>query len=130
MARKLRADDEVVRFHSVWLGPPGYTLPWHARYYAYVLGFWIFIIICLFEALAPGISISIVPIWEMCITIMVTSILMTAVDHDKPLTAILRSVHQVTMAPAPDKTDVIRVRPTLGPHIKTTKDPLHAPSEG
>lgn len=131
MPRRLRPDDDIRRFAAVWLGPPGKTLPWRARYSAYVLGFAIFSLILLIGALTP-IPVGSPPTWELAITMLATTLLMTAVDYDKPLTAAVRSALAVLVSRriAEHEDEPVTRRPVLHRTIKTTRKPLHeAPSD-
>lgn len=126
MARRIEADDEVRRFNAVYLGPPGYSLPFHARYSAYAVGAAIFAVILLIEAITP-LSVGLPPIWEGVFTVLGTSVVMSAVDHDKPLGPVVRSAVNVARAPRPRPERITRTRPRAG-YIKITKDPIHEAS--
>lgn len=86
---RLYSDDDVRRTNLVWHGPTGWTLPWSARYLAYVTGLCVFVAILLIEAVTP-IPSSYIPVWEVSITVLVTTALMMLVDHDRPLPSVLR----------------------------------------
>lgn len=123
MARRLEPDDEVRRFSAVYLGPPGWDLPFHVRYSAYALGALIFATVLLFEALTP-VPIGTPPTWELAITVLGTYAVMQAVDHDKPLPAVTGNALEAlriatTRNPAPQQ-----IRPRLANIVKTTKEPL------
>lgn len=85
---RLFADDDVRRVNAVWLGPHGYTLPFAARYSAWVVCAVIFGLIVLFEAVTP-MSVSTVPVWEAMIAMVATTWLMTLVNHDTPIGSVL-----------------------------------------
>lgn len=122
MAVRIEADDEIRRFVSVWLGPPGWALPFRIRYIAYGLWFTLFLAILLFEAITP-LHVGVPPVWEFTIAVLTTNGLMMAVDHDKPLTAVVQNL--VNVATAPGHPRPLRaVRPSLGRTVKTTKDPI------
>jgi hypothetical protein len=122
MPRRIEPDDEVRRFAAVWLGPPGYSLPWRARYAAYAVGAAIFMLILLVEAITP-LAVGIPPVWEICITVLATSALMMAVDHDRPLSAAIRNVITVARAPRPQADTPVHRRPVLR-RVKITRKPL------
>lgn len=122
MPRRIETDDEVRRFNFVFLGPQGKTLPWHARYASYGVGAGVFLTILLIEALTP-LHVGVPPVWEAVITILVTSYVMSAVDHDKPIQAVLRNVVDVARAPRPSSTGTRVSRPASG-IVKITKDPI------
>ena len=42
---RLPVDDEIYNVNSVWLGPPGRTLPFRARYVAYAVGAVVFVLL-------------------------------------------------------------------------------------
>ena len=42
---RLPVDDEIYNVDAVWLGPPGKTLPFRARYVAYAVGAVIFLLL-------------------------------------------------------------------------------------
>lgn len=129
MPRKLRPDDDVRRFASVWLGPPGYSFPWRARYLAYMVGFAIFAAILLIEAITP-LHVGIPPIRELAVTMLATTAIMTAVNHDVPLNAAIRNVVNVLRAPRPnqDQLGTSRVRP-VARRVKITRTPIHLDPE-
>lgn len=112
MPRRIEGDDEVYRFRAVWLGPADVDLPFHARYLAYGVGFSVFAAILLFEAITP-LSVGVPPMWEFSITIFLTCVVMSAVDHDKPLAAVLHNAATVARTPRPASDRVIRHRPAL-----------------
>ncbi len=105
MPRRLEADDEVRRFRGVYLGPDDFTLPWAARYSAYATGAVIFITVLLVEAVLPGVSVGVPPLWELVFTIIGTTAVMTAVDHDKPLGPVVKNAVQAARVPRPHPTD-------------------------
>lgn len=119
----VETDDEITRFASVYLGPPGKTLPFHVRYTAYLLGLVIFTSIILIEALLPVVSVGAPPSWELAITMVTTAGIMYAVDYDKPPAEVIRNLVTVTRirrhpAPVPTATT-----PSLS-GIKITRDPV------
>lgn len=121
MPRRLMPDDEVRRFNAVYLGPKGWTLLWHARYSAYGTGAAIFVAILLVEALTP-LSVGKPPIWEIAFTVLGTTLLMTAVDHDKPVQAVLSNLANVYRHRDPGEApEHVQPRARM---IKTTKDPI------
>lgn len=117
-------DDDVWRFQSVWLGPPGYTLPFHVRYVAYVLGASIYVGIILIEAVLPVVSVSTPPFYELLVTLLVTALIMNAVDHDKPLAAAVQTTVGALRSPGKPRDVTHHAHPHLGSIVKFTKDPI------
>jgi hypothetical protein len=81
--RRLRPDDDIGRFVNVWLGPDGYTLPFHARYAAYGVAALIFVLIVGIEWVLPA-HVGTPPVWEVVEAVIASSLIMHAVDYDKP----------------------------------------------
>jgi hypothetical protein len=75
-------DDELYRVNTVWLGPSGLTLPWTARYMAYAVWLLLFLFILLIERITP-LSVGVPPIWEICLTTLLTYAAMGLVDHER-----------------------------------------------
>lgn len=127
MPRRVEPDDDVRRFNAVYLGPRGMTLPWAARYIAYGVGAALFITICLVKAIVPGLSIGTPPVWEIALTVLGTSIVMAAVDHDKPLGAVIANGRAMARVRKPADPRPRRVQPvTRGTRL--TRKPLHEPA--
>jgi hypothetical protein len=89
----IKPDDEVYRVDAVWLGPQGLTLPWTARYQAYGIWLFLFVMILLIEAALP-MNVSVPPVWELVISILATYAVTGLIDHDRPV----RSVWQLARA--------------------------------
>jgi len=101
----VRPDDEVYRVDAVWLGPQGLTFPWTARYSAYGIWIVLFVGVLVIEAVLP-MRVSMPPVWELVITILVTYALTGVIDHDRPLTSVwqlLRWELRAPRAPAADR---------------------------
>lgn len=128
MGRRIEADDEVRRFTSVYLGPPGFDLPFHVRYSAYAVGGAVFLAILFIEGVLPAVSVGVPPIWELIFTFLITTVVMTAVDHDRPLASAVSNARNVAQAVRPSRDAVRRRRPTAR-HLKITKDPIHEAHE-
>ena len=101
-------DDEVYRVNTVWLGPSGLTFPWTARYLAYALWLAMFLVILLVEAITP-LHVGIPPVWEICLTTLVTYTVMGFVDHERPVRAVWETFRADLTAPRASRK-VIRVR--------------------
>lgn len=82
---RIKPDDDVRRIRNVWVGPKGMTLPFQATYTAWVLFFAVLITELLFEAAMPGLSVSLFPMWELMIAVLLATFISGALDHDKPL---------------------------------------------
>jgi hypothetical protein len=106
---RLYADDDVRRVNAVWLGPRGWTFPFAARYLAWGLWFAIFLGILAFEAVTP-LDVSYVPVWEGCIAVLASTALMMLVDHDNPISAVLRDFRTELTGPR-DHNPLTRYRP-------------------
>lgn len=126
MPYRVKPDDEVRRFAAVWLGPPGYSLPFHARYAAYGLGAAILTFIFLVELLTP-IPFGVPPVWEVCMTVLATTAVMSAVDNDKPLGSAFRNVWNVICTARQPRDTVTTYQPTLPRKITTTRTPYDPP---
>lgn len=97
---RVSPDDEVYRVNTVWLGPRGLTLPWTARYQAY--GVWLvtFLLVLLVEGLTP-LRMGVPPVWEFCVATLVTYAVMTFVDYERPVRAVLQVFLAELRAPRP-----------------------------
>lgn len=87
---RLRTDDDIYRARLVYLGPPGYTLPFHLPYAQYGL----------FVLLVPvfmGIhylftfTVDLFPAWEIALSMVVTSYVFRHVDPDRPARMVIRT---------------------------------------
>jgi hypothetical protein len=87
---RLRTDDDIYRARLVYLGPPGYTLPIQLPYAQYGL----------FVLLVPtyiGIHYLItfqfdpVPVWEIALAMVTTSLIWRYVDPDRPARQVIRT---------------------------------------
>ena len=101
----VRPDDEVYRVDAVWLGPQGLTFPWTARYSAYGIWIVLFVGVLVVEAVLP-MRVSMPPVWELVLTILVTYALTGVIDHDRPLISVwqlFRSELRAPRTPAADR---------------------------
>ena len=106
-------DDEVYRVITVWMGPAGLTLPWTARYMAYAVWLSLFLRILLFERITP-LSVGLPPIWEICLTTLLTYAAMGLVEHERPITAVWQTFRADLTAPrANRRVKRIRSQPTV-----------------
>lgn len=121
MPFRTEPDDEVRWFSSKWLGPAGYSF-WHARYTAYAMFAVIFTATIIFKALTP-LEVGLPPVWEVALSVLATSIIMTAVDHDRPVDALAVTLYRVLTGSPTPSTGTLTRRP-VARRIKITRDPL------
>lgn len=84
---RIRTDDEVYRVDAVWLGPPRATMPWRARYVAWGVGVFVFLIVLTVER-RLGISLFWSIAWGIVVTILLTRIVTSKISHERPLSAV------------------------------------------
>jgi hypothetical protein len=98
---RLPVDDEIYNVNAVWLGPPGKTLPFRARYVAYGVGAAVFILLQIVER-RLGIGFGFFALaYTLLITVGVTKLILRVVDHDRPIGAVLRGLVNEVNAPRP-----------------------------
>ncbi|GGL37611.1 hypothetical protein H9L10_15575 [Phycicoccus endophyticus] len=96
---RLPVDDEIYNVNAVWLGPPGKTLPFRARYVAYGVGAAVFLLLQMLER-RLGIGLGFFALaYTLLITIAVTKVILRVVDHDRPLGSVLRGFVNEVSAP-------------------------------
>ncbi|KRE63558.1 hypothetical protein [Nostocoides sp. Soil756] len=96
---RLPVDDEIYNVNAVWLGPPGKTLPFRARYVAYGVGAGVFVLLQIAER-RLGIGVGFFAIaYTLLVTVGVTKVILRLVDHDRPLGAVLRGLMNEVNAP-------------------------------
>jgi hypothetical protein len=87
---KLRPDDDIYRARLVYLGPPGYPLPFHLPYAQYGL----FAVLC--AVLGGGTWLltgsSLWAAWAVAVAVFLTGYIWTHVDPDRPVTRVLKVV--------------------------------------
>lgn len=91
---RIKPDDDVRRVRNVWIGPKGMTLPFQASYTAWFLFFAILIVELVFEAVMPGLHVSLFPAIELMIAMLLATFISGALDHDKPLKMVPRMLKQ------------------------------------
>lgn len=93
---RLPVDDEIYNVNAVWLGPPGKTLPWRARYVAYAVGLVVFVLLQVLER-RLGIGLGFFSLaYSVLATVGLTRLILGVVDHDRPLGSVLTGfVHEV-----------------------------------
>ena len=93
---RLPVDDEIYNVNAVWLGPPRNTLPWRARYVAYGVGLVVFVLLQAIER-RLGIGLGFFSLaYSLLATVALTRLILSVVDHDRPLGSVLTAfVHEV-----------------------------------
>jgi hypothetical protein len=86
----LRADDAIYRNRNVYLGPPGKTLPWEARYIAYVLWLPTYGLILWVESLIGMLMFP--PLIEIVYATIIVWGIGKSIDNERPLRTVVRSV--------------------------------------
>ena len=109
---RLPVDDEIYNVNAVWLGPPGRTLPFRARYVAYAVGAVVFVLLQILER-RLGIGLGFFSLaYSLLATVGLTRLILSVVDPDRPLGAVLGAfVHEVS-APREDTRETAHtIRP-------------------
>jgi hypothetical protein len=110
---RVTPDDEVYRVNTVWLGPRGLTLPWTARYLAYSIWLMTLLGVLFVEAVTP-LTVHVPPIWELCITTLLTYGIMGFVDHERPIRAVWQTFMVDLTTPRPGaRIEKVRVQPSV-----------------
>lgn len=96
---RLPVDDEIYNVNAVWLGPPGKTLPFRARYVAYAVGSGVFVLLQVLER-RLGIGLGFFALaYSLLATVGITRLVLRLVDHDRPLSSVLRGLVNEVNAP-------------------------------
>uniref|UniRef100_UPI00322203E0 hypothetical protein n=1 Tax=Intrasporangium sp. TaxID=1925024 RepID=UPI00322203E0 len=105
-------DDEIYNVNSVWLGPPGRTLPFRVRYVAYAVGAVVFVAVQVIER-RLGIGLGFFSLaYSLLATVGLTRLILSVVDPDRPLGAVLAGfVHEVGAPRADTRVSVHTIRP-------------------
>jgi hypothetical protein len=99
---RLPVDDEIYNVNAVWLGPPGKTLPWRARYVAYAVGLVVFVLLQVLER-RLGIGLGFFSLaYSVLATVGLTRLVLGVVDHDRPLGSVLGAFAHEVGAPRED----------------------------
>ena len=109
---RLPVDDEIYNVNAVWLGPPRNTLPWRARYVAYGVGLVVFVLLQAVER-RLGIGLGFFSMaYSLLATVGLTRLILSVVDHDRPLGSVLAAfAHEVDAPRASTKPAVHTYRP-------------------
>lgn len=87
---RLRTDDDIYRARLVYLGPPGYTLPFHLSYAQYGL-FAILVPFYMFIHYLFTLEVELFPSWEIALAMVTTSFVFRYVDPDRPARFVIRT---------------------------------------
>lgn len=99
---RLPVDDEIYNVDAVWLGPPGKTLPFRARYVAYAIGTVIFVLLQIIER-RLGIGVGFFSLaYSLLATAGLTRLVLAFVDHDRPVITVVQSFINEVTAPRSD----------------------------
>ena len=109
---RLPVDDEIYNVNAVWLGPPRKTLPWRARYVAYAVGLVVFVVLQVIER-RLGIGLGFFSLaYSVMATVGLTRLILSVVDHDRPLGSVLAAfAHEVEAPREQTKVAVHTLRP-------------------
>lgn len=109
---RLPVDDEIYNVNAVWLGPPGKTLPFRARYVAYAVGFLVFVLLQVLER-RLGIGLGFFSLaYSLLATVGLTRLVLSVVDADRPLGSVLTGfAHEVGAPRERTKPTVAVLRP-------------------
>lgn len=101
---RLPVDDEIYNVNSVWLGPPDRTLPFRARYAAYAVGAVVFLLLQMVER-RLGIGLGFFSLaYSLLATVGLTRLILSVVNPDRPLAAVLGAFAHEVSAPREDTT--------------------------
>ena len=109
---RLPVDDEIYNVNSVWLGPPNRTLPFRARYSAYMVGAVVFVLLQMVER-RLGIGLGFFSLaYSLLATVALTRLILSVVNPDRPLGAVLAAFAHEACAPRDNhKVALHTVRP-------------------
>ncbi|GIH18165.1 hypothetical protein [Rugosimonospora africana] len=87
---RLRTDDDIYRARLVYLGPPGYTLPFQLPYAQYGL-FVLLVPLFMFVHYLFTLHFDLFPAWEIALAMVATSYIFRHVDPDRPARMVIRT---------------------------------------
>jgi hypothetical protein len=87
---RLRTDDDIYRARLVYLGPPGYTLPFQLSYAQYGL-FVVLVPAFMFIHYLFSFTVDLFPAWEIALAMVTTSYVFRHVDPDRPARMVIRT---------------------------------------
>lgn len=106
---RLRPDDDIYRARLLFLGPKGFTLPFHLPYVAYPLFVAVLAAIIGLRFAFSG-TIDLFPAIEIALSIVITSVILRQVTPDRPVRAVLRTAATDWRRDTEDSERAIRVR--------------------
>lgn len=99
---RLPVDDEIYNVNSVWLGPPGRTMPFRARYVAYAVGAIVFVLLQVLQR-RLGIGLGFFSFaYSLLATVGLTRLILAVVNPDRPLASVLAAFAHEVSAPRED----------------------------
>ncbi|MGA8114981.1 MAG: hypothetical protein WCA46_15045 [Actinocatenispora sp.] len=87
---RLRTDDDIYRARLLYLGPPGYTLPFQLPYAQYGL-FALLVPVFMLIHYSITLQVDLFPAWEIALAMVTTSLIFRYVDPDRPARMVLRT---------------------------------------
>ncbi|HKS98547.1 MAG TPA: hypothetical protein VJT31_03365 [Rugosimonospora sp.] len=87
---RLRTDDDIYRARLVYLGPPGYTLPFQLPYAQYGL-FVLLVPVYMLIHYMFTLKFDLFPAWEIALAMVTTSYIFRHVDPDRPARMVIRT---------------------------------------
>ena len=106
---RLPVDDEIYNINAVWLGPPRKTLPFRARYVAYGVGLVVFVLLQAGER-RLGIGLGFFALaYSLLATVGLTRLILSVVDHDRPLGSVLAAFAHEVDAPRESTRDTAHI---------------------
>jgi len=87
---RLRTDDDIYRARLLYLGPPGYTLPFQLPYAQYGL-FVLLVPLFMLIHYSFTLHVDLFPAWEIALSMVTTSVVFRYVDPDRPARQVLRT---------------------------------------
>ncbi len=87
---RLRTDDDIYRARLVYLGPPGYTLPFQLPYAQYGV---FLLLVPVYMGIHYLITLEFdpIPAWEVALAMVSTSVIWRFVDPDRPARTVIRT---------------------------------------
>lgn len=105
----LLSDDEIHEVSADFLGPPGYLLPWRARYSAYAIGLSLALLFVGLERRA-GIPLGVwTVIYTLAAVVFATRAIGRLVSYEVPVRALASIVLHETQAPRPPTRSQVAV---------------------
>lgn len=109
---RLRSDDDIYRARLLFLGPRGFTLPFHLPYVAYPLFVAVLFLVIGARFLITG-TADIFPAIEIALSIVITSLVLRQVSPDRPVRTVLRTAATDWRRDRDNLSGGVRVRPRI-----------------